>query len=162
MSIFQKRGFTLIELLVVIAIVGILAAIVMAALNDAREKGGDAAVKSNLANARSQAEVVYNTRTANLNTYTGVCTNGTIDGVQGIGFAVLSAAKAVGLLSPYYSIDASNALSDPTLAVCNAGTNAWAAQVPLKEGGFWCVDSTNKSFKTAVSLITSTTDRACS
>ena len=52
-------GFTLIELLVVMAIIGILAAVVLASLNDARGKGGDAAIKSNLENMRLQAELIY-------------------------------------------------------------------------------------------------------
>ena len=55
----RNTGFTLIELLVVIAIIGILSSIVLASLNSARAKGTDVAIKSTLAQIRTQASLYY-------------------------------------------------------------------------------------------------------
>lgn len=55
----KNKGFTLIELLVVIAIIGILASIVLASLSNARDKGKDASVKSQLSSMRAQAELYF-------------------------------------------------------------------------------------------------------
>src|SRR3989344_4658063 len=74
MYIKNNKGFTLIELLVVISIIGLLSSIILASLNSARAKGGDAGVKANLASLKSQAEILYD----NMGCYsnTAICSSG--------------------------------------------------------------------------------------
>ena len=69
----NKKGFTLIELLVVIAIIGILSSVVLASLNTARSKGSDAAVKANISNMRTEAEMWYDSQVPAA--YTNFCTS---------------------------------------------------------------------------------------
>ncbi len=83
---FNKKGFTLIELLVVIAIIGILASVVLASLNTARDKGADAAVKSNLSGIKNQMAIFYDDTGS---VYTGSCAD------TNIANAVSSAQLAV-------------------------------------------------------------------
>jgi prepilin-type N-terminal cleavage/methylation domain-containing protein len=64
-----KKGFTLIELLVVIAIMGVLAAIVLVALSEARKKGKDAAVVESLTQIRNHAELYYQADGPDKDTY---------------------------------------------------------------------------------------------
>ena len=137
MNKIMKRGFTLIELLVVIAIIGILASVVLASLNTARDKGEDAAAKSNLNNMRAQAELYYD----DTDSYSGVCTR--------IADAVTAANGTC--------FDQSDA----------GITEGWAAQTTLNDTGsdttadVYCVDFTGASDQSNGSKI-SATDALCS
>lgn len=131
-----KRGFTLIELLVVIAIIGILASVVLASLNTARDKGSDAAIKSTVNNMRAQAELYYDD---NGNSYSGMCASGT------------NVADAVAQLS--------NQGSGATICVDGddvPGAWAIAAQLVSDPAEYYCVDS-NGSATTSVGTTISNT-----
>ncbi len=149
----QQKGFTLIELLVVIAIIGILASVILASLNTARNKGSDAAIKASLTNARAQAELFYDTGT----TYASVCTTGT----NNISAMVLGAAQkllssnTVGATAQAFVYSASGGTGS---AVCHDSSTGWAAIVSLKNpvtaSSGWCVDSTGAA-KEATALAAS-------
>lgn len=134
-QIFKQRGFTLIELLVVIAIIGILASVVLASLNSARDKGADAAAKSSLNNMRAQAELYYD---ENSNSYDNVCDD-----------PIIAQGRAA----------AANATGNDT--ECGNNASAWAIQVQLKSEDYYCVDSTGLSTTTATDFEVDDTNAVC-
>ena len=138
----KNKGFTLIELLVVIAIIGILSAIVLSSLDTARNKGSDAAIKSDLDNARAQAENFYDSQPNN--TYAGVCNAGSSAGIPGILGMMQAAQTASGATSLVVTGGAVGAAATVT---CHDSAAGWAAEAPLRSSAttFWCVDSTGTS-----------------
>ena len=144
-----KKGFTLIELLVVVAIIGILASVVLASLNSARNKGADAAVKANMANIRAQAELFYD--------------NSVSKAYNADGATALSACSG-GMFSDPNVVAAIGQIQAQAVApgcVTTANGQKWAMWVTaLKGGGNWCVDNSGWA-KVYVTAPTTTTG-ACS
>ena len=93
----NQTGFTLIELLVVIAIIGLLASIVLLALNSARSKSRDAKRIADMQQMASALELYYNDN----NAYPTATGQSTAAGVALYGDALLTTAlvpKYVGVL----------------------------------------------------------------
>lgn len=158
-----KSGFTLIELLVVVAIIGILASVVLASLNVARNKGADAAIKANLAGIRPQAEIQYDTW--GCYTLSGACnatTPAVVAGGGGIGTTcpALASANIFGQANVFAAITAAQAAGGYASS-CGAtvGGTAWAAATITKSAvantvnSGWCVDSTGKSKSITVATL---------
>jgi prepilin-type N-terminal cleavage/methylation domain-containing protein len=118
-----NRGFTLIELLVVISIISLLSSIVFAALNSARVKGKDAAIKQQLNAARAQILIAYDADPTNR--WTVVC-----------------AAVQVKFLTPVSAVCQQNLVTGYELSAPLNVQN----QVNGTSGiDYWCLDTTGIS-----------------
>ena len=151
--------------MVVIAIIGILSSVVLASLNSARVKGAVASAKANMANTRAQAEIFYD---ANGNKYyngsalTDVCSSTASVGtpaVRGIYDGVLAAARSNTATASVVF----NAAGPATTAqgICNSAAGAWAAEVLLKDGNFYCVDANGSAKISTTTMLSPAGDTAC-
>jgi len=120
----QGRGFTLIELLLVLALIGVLATIVLALSGGARNKGKDAAIKSEMLSLRNQAELYYND---NSNSYNNLFTGNNTWASANTRMQELLAAIN----------------NKTTVHTAGSATNAWAAQAQLTYNAtqYLCVHS---------------------
>jgi prepilin-type N-terminal cleavage/methylation domain-containing protein len=75
----NQKGFTLIELLVVIAIIGLLASVVLLALNSARSKSRDAKRIADIRQVSSAFELFFNDK----NSYPTTSTASALDAING-------------------------------------------------------------------------------
>lgn len=141
-----KKGFTLIELLMVVAIIGVLSAVVLSSLSNARTKGADASIKTNLNTVRGQSELFFSN---NGNSFLP-------SGGSTFAIATCPAYNASG--TNFLSRDRSSA-SAIAEAVSRGGNGsscynssiAWAVAVGLKSSATasWCVDSSGASKQVA-------------
>lgn len=136
----NSKGFTLIELLVVIAIIGILSSVVMVSLNSARNKAKDSAIKSNLSEIRSRAEMCYDDATPH--SYDGCSIGESIESVKNNGGTVTGSL---------------NATQDQIELAAGSDTYCIISTLASNSSEYWCVDSNGTSQKvTSNSCITDT------
>jgi len=133
-------GFTLIELLTSIAIIGILAAIIITSLSSSRIKANDTKIKAQLSRFRSAAELYFdNQNPIGYGPTTSSCSSGL--------FGSTSTSDG----NPNSYINIANLPGTPAV-VCGAVNNAYAVKIESPEGGYWCVDSTNRLIKISGSI----------
>jgi len=135
MKTMKQRGFTLIELLVVIAIIGILSAVVLASLNQARDQGNDAAVKSQMSQLRSEAEIYFSdNNNYGPSSMANDCTSGFF-------------AEATSV------VDGIGNNAGPDGVSCAVDENEWVATADLNNGNYWCVDYTGVSASSSSAVL---------
>lgn len=137
-----SKGFTLIELLVVIAIIGILAALVLVALGNARDKANDARIKSNIGQLRTIAEVLYDN---NSGSYSVVATCLDTPTQANCANDLSTATSVTSLKADIVSAYSANDFQT------NSNASAFCVSALMRNGKYTCVDATGQFKETTAS-----------
>jgi len=146
----SKKGFTLIELLVVIAIIGILAAIVLVSLRGAPARAKDARIKSDVNQARTQAEMIWADKT----NYDTLCSSDTLNELEPDYGTQLGALEN--------DIASQQGKTSPVMH-CQAAGNDFciSAQLTSDTTKYFCVDSAGRVVEDAASTVCTATAISC-
>jgi len=141
---YSQKGFTLIEVVIVIGIIGILASIVVGSVTNARDKGADSKIESNLGSMKTQAVLIYSENGC----YAGSTAPESECAEEAVAAAACPTTGAAGTLFAEPSIanqiaSAKQISKGLTSCASTANQTAWAAAIQLKSdpSKAWCVDS---------------------
>ena len=132
----REAGFTLIELLVVIAVVGMLAILVLTAVNSSRLKAYDSSIRSDIAQIRWLAEIAYDNQGGS---YVNWSTNTNIQSQLTVALDDIDKYEGDPAGAPYITV------------MRDTQANEYCVSAPLRTTSeYYCIDST-AVFKTSPS-----------
>ncbi len=133
-----STGFTLIELLVVIAIIGVLSSVILVALQNARLKGQDSKVRSQLLEVRKAAAQYYSVN----GHYGSAVDDGSVTNVTTIGSGCTASSMFVNSLLSNILLKTNYPSFVGGGGLCTSNITGYAVSVPLSTAGqFLCVDA---------------------